>query len=75
MLVKLTTFVNFTNILHAHFAPKIKKLCFGFGIFWHQNIGKKSAHKMFAKLSTDLKAIAMAFLRPTRIYYEGRTGG
>jgi hypothetical protein len=28
-------------------APKITKLCFVFEIFWRQNIGKKSASKMF----------------------------
>jgi len=26
-------------------APKITKLCFGFEIFWHQNIGKKARVK------------------------------
>jgi len=41
---------NFMFVLHPRFwyeilAPKITKLCFGFEIFWHQNIGKK----MFVK--------------------------
>jgi hypothetical protein len=45
---------------HQHFtrtfcdnilAPKITKLCFGFEIFWRQNIGEKSASKMLMKLT------------------------
>jgi len=41
---------KFINILRAHFfvqnfATKITKLCFGFEIFWHQNIGKKARTK------------------------------
>jgi hypothetical protein len=38
--------VNFISILRAHFlykivAQKISKLCFGFEIFWRQNISAK----------------------------------
>jgi len=36
------------------FAPKIIKLCFGFEIFWCQNIGKKSERKMLMKLTQGL---------------------
>jgi len=48
--------INLTNILLARFlykiwASKIAKLCFGFGIFWRQNIGEKSTHKISMKLT------------------------
>ncbi len=42
------------NFINAHFlckilAPKITMLCFGFEIFWHQNINKKSKRNMLMK--------------------------
>jgi len=53
-----TTFGQKTRayILRMHFSykilvPKITKLCFGFGIFWRQNINAKCAHKMLMKLT------------------------
>jgi hypothetical protein len=50
------TRVDFINIFRQCFsykllAPKITKLCFGFDIFWRQNIGKKSERKMLMKLT------------------------
>jgi len=35
-------------------APKITKLCFGFEIFCHQNIGAKCTRKMVMKLTTEV---------------------
>jgi len=35
------------------FEPKITKLCFGFEIFWRQNMVKKSARKMLMKLTPE----------------------
>jgi hypothetical protein len=32
-------------------APKITKLCFGFEIFWRQNIDEKNVRKMLMKLT------------------------
>jgi len=54
--MKLTPAINFINILRASFsyeilAPKYTKLCFGFEIFWCQNIGKKSERKMLMTLT------------------------
>jgi len=42
-----------TNILE----PKITKLCFGFEIFWRQNIIKKETHKMLMKLTPGVDFI------------------
>ena len=58
MLVKLTTGVNFINILHKSFLYKSKLssfslIRFGFAIFLFQNIGEKVKRKMLMKL-TDL---------------------
>jgi hypothetical protein len=48
MLMKLTTGVDFINILCKHFAPiflcqKLQNCDLGLNIFWHQNIGKKTS--------------------------------
>jgi len=51
---------HFRDQLHQHFMgaffsdiflQKRTKLCFGFEIFWRQNIGKKSARKILMKLT------------------------
>jgi hypothetical protein len=52
--------VNFINVLRVRFlskisAPKITNLCFGFEIFWRQNIGEKRTCKMLMKLTPGLK--------------------
>ncbi len=54
--------VNYINVLCAPFlhkilVPKIKKLCFGFTIFWHKYIGEKSGRKMLMKLTADISII------------------
>jgi hypothetical protein len=38
-------------------AQKITRLCFGFEIFWRQNIGGKSAPKMLMKLTPSVDFI------------------
>jgi len=45
MLMKLTSGVNFTNILQANFLK----------FFWIKNIGAKAAHKMLVKLTSGNK--------------------
>jgi hypothetical protein len=57
--------INFINVLQACFlykilAPKITKLCFGFEIFWLQNIGEKSTRKMLMK---STPGVAMSRLK------------
>jgi len=43
---------HFTRAFFADIlSPKIAKLCFGFEIFWCQNIGTKAARKMLMKLT------------------------
>jgi hypothetical protein len=59
MSVKLTTEVNFINVLCERFsfkilAPKITKLCFGFEIFWRQNFVQKCARKTMMKLTAEV---------------------
>jgi len=44
----------FTSFFCRYFGAKnYKAEMFGFVIFWHQNIGKKSAQKMLMKLTAD----------------------
>ncbi len=50
--------VNFINILRKHFSYESKLtsfslITFDFEIFWHQNIGKKVAHKMLMKFTPE----------------------
>jgi len=56
MLMKLTSEINFINILSTQFlyvilAPKITKLCFGFEIFGNKISYKKRTHKTLMKLT------------------------
>jgi len=53
--MKLTTVVNFINVLRMHFlykilVPKITKICFGFETFWCQNTYKKCVRIRLIKL-------------------------
>jgi len=55
MSVKLTPAMNLTNVLKATFSTKVfcsafLYLQFGFVIFWHKNIGAKTARKVLVKL-------------------------
>jgi len=43
--------------LHKILEPKIKKLCFGFTIFWRKYIGEKRVCKMLMKLTADISII------------------
>jgi len=63
--------VNFINVLLAHFshkilAPKITKLCFGFEIFWHQNIGKKADIKCWWNWHIETHRLHLSIIE---IYY------
>jgi len=65
--------VNFINILRTCFsyeilAPKITKLCYGFEIFWRQNISKKSYHLMLMKL-TPGRSLAKVWMYIKTIRY------
>jgi len=52
--MKLTTGVNFINILWQRFCTKANCAKFGFVPFLQKDIGKKIAHKMLMKLTSGL---------------------